>query len=99
MLSLPSLVPRKPRSNTGNSQPTRPDLLVIIWFPRVPVLKAQRFPDGHPDELPLLPLVCPGGPEVLVSEADGLDVFLQQPLLRGRGHAGQVEAVVAAVLS
>ena len=99
MLSLPSLVPTKPRSNIGNCLLTRPGLLVIIWFPRVPVLEAQRLPGGHPDELALLPLVRPGGPEVLVAEADGLDVFLQQPLLRGRGHAGQVEAVVAAVLS
>ena len=99
MLPLSSLVPIKPPSNIGNSLLTRLGLLVIIWFPRVPVLKPKRFPGGHPDELPLLSLVGAGGPEVLVAEADGLDVFLQQPLLRGRGDAGQVEAVVTAVLS
>ena len=99
MFSLPSLVPTKSTSNSANYLPTRPGLLVIIWFPRVPVLEAQRFPRGHPDKLPLLALVGAGGPEVFTAQPDGLDVLLQQPLLRGRGHAGQVEAVVPAVLS
>ena len=98
MFSLSSLVPAKSPSNIANSVPTRPGLLVIIWFARVPVLEAQWFPRGHPDKLSLLPLVSPRGPEVLVSQPDGLDVLLQQPLLRGRGEAGQVEAVVPAVL-
>ena len=74
-------------------------LLVIVWFPRIPVFPAQRLPGGHPDELPLLALVSPGGPEVLAAQPDGLDVFLQQLLLSGRGHAGQVEAMVPTVLS
>ena len=98
VFSLSSLVPAKSPSNIANSLPTRPGLLVIIWFPRVPVLEAQRFPRGHPDKLPLLSLVSARGPEVFLAQPDGLDVLLQQPLLRVRGEAGQVEAVVPAVL-
>ena len=98
MLPLSSLVPIKPPSNIGNSLLTRLGLLVIIWFPRVPVLPAEWFACGHPDKLPLLPLVSPRGPEVLEAEADGLHVFLQQPLLGCGVYTGQVEAVVPAVL-
>ena len=36
---------------------------------------------------------------MLAAQPDGLDVFLQQLLLSGRGHAGQVEPVVSTVLS
>ena len=73
--------------------------LVIIWFSGVPVLPAERLPRGHPDKLPLLPLVSPRGPEVLQAEADALDVVLQQLLLGGGVDGGEVEAVVPAVLS
>ena len=74
-------------------------ILVIIWFSSVPVLKAQRPSSRHPDKLSLLSLVSPGCPEVFITEADSLDVFLQQLLLCGRVNTGQVEAVIPAVLS
>ena len=56
-------------------------LLIVVWFSRVPVLPAQRFPRRHPHKLSLLPLVSPTRPEVLVTQTYALDVLLKLLLI------------------
>merc|ERR1719245_2471907 len=53
----------------------------VVRLSGVVVAVGDGAAGGHPEELSLLALVRARRPEVLVSHADGLDVFLQVPLL------------------
>lgn len=70
----------------------------IIRLADVPVLERDRPAVGHPEESTLLGLVGAGGPKVLVTEPEVLDMLLEPVVLLLRGYARQMHPVITAIL-